>query len=96
MPTPISKKTLKGERVVLDDGQEFLDCRFENCEIVVTGIAPPRIGNCFIDPQCRVSFEGRAVMVLETVSLLYQALGTALEPLLDQIRGSGTGTQWLK
>lgn len=87
--TPIEGKEFKGERIVIDDGQEYRKCTFSNCELVVTGKDALRLGNCRLN-VCSVTFESHAGATLQTLSLLYGAgLSATVEAIFAQVRGEG-------
>jgi hypothetical protein len=93
MTGSIRDKKFVAERVEMDL-HEFNACRFENCELVITGRGPIRLTDCFVDTECHFSFSGYAGRTLESLTGLYAVFPEAIEPILAQIRGDGT--TWLK
>jgi hypothetical protein len=40
----IRDQTFADQRMVIDDGTEFVNCRFESCNVIVTAQEPVRVG----------------------------------------------------
>lgn len=73
--------TFTDQDVVLDFG-EFHDCRFERCNLILHGHAPPTmVGNHVID--CRWSLAGPAANTVSFMAALYQQGGLAKD-LIEQ------------
>lgn len=86
-------KAFKGERVILD-GPVYVDCSFENCQVVITGMNPVKTDNCIFSGPNQITFEGPAFHLLDTLSLLYPHphFQPVIEQLFERIRG--TGIEW--
>jgi hypothetical protein len=73
------------------DGASFYRCRFERCEIVISGFIPCHL----VDPlfvDCRWTVNGPAQNALQLLSALYAAGATALiDATFDEIRGKTPG-----
>ncbi len=69
------------------DGSSFYRCRFERCEIVITGY----VGCNLVDPKfvdCTWTVNGPAQNTLQLLSALYAVGATDLvEATFDEIRG---------
>jgi hypothetical protein len=91
--TIVTDRTYRDERVIIDDGTEFRRCRFENCEIVITGDADLHFYDCASKSDCVILFEARSERILDTLSMLYRWFGGAsgpIEQVLETIRQGGT------
>lgn len=71
--------TFANETVVLDDN-EYLNCTFNNCEIVFRGTASVLLNGVNFN-DCRWTFEGPAGMTINFMTALYQA---GITDLIDQ------------
>ncbi len=73
------------------DGASFYRCRFERCEIVISGFIPCHL----VDPlfvDCRWTVSGPALNTLQLLAALYAAGATALvDATFDEIRGRKPG-----
>lgn len=80
------KKPFRDQSIVLD-GNEYIGCRFERCEIIFTGGSLPKlIGNHFDD--CRYTFDGPAARTVQLMAALYSGGAQQLiEATFETIRG---------
>ena len=86
MPRPVTDLILDGDRVVIDGDQRYVNCTFQNCDVIVSGTGPVQIVNCYFDPTCRVRFEHHAGMVLETLRAICQAMPDIAESVIRSLR----------
>ena len=81
-------KTYRNERVELDGGS-FVNCSFEECEMVYSGGPPPRMEGCRISGGSW-SFAGAAANTVAFMHGLYHGLGEGgrhlIERAFDDIR----------
>jgi hypothetical protein len=91
--TQVTGQTFKAQRIILD-AAEYIDCNFEDCQIVITGINGLQTRNCIFTGVCELRFEGPAFRTLETLSLLHPhpTFQPVIERVIDGIRG--TGIEW--
>jgi hypothetical protein len=79
------KKTFKNETVELD-GNEFIDCKFQGCQLVYSGGPLPRFDGCAFDAS-PFNFQKGAGNALHFLRDLYHAgLSQNVEALFDHIR----------
>ena len=80
------KKPFRDQSIVID-GNEYIDCRFERCEIIYAGASlPTLIRNSF--NECRWTFDGPAARTVQFMSALYGGGGQAvIEATFENIRG---------
>ncbi len=71
--------TFANETVALD-GNDYLNCTFNNCEIVFSGTASVNLNGVNFN-DCRWTFEGPAGMTVNFMTALYQA---GMTELIDQ------------
>jgi hypothetical protein len=71
--------TFTDETVVLD-GNDYLNCTFNNCEIVFNGTAPVTLNGITFN-DCRWTFDGPAGLTITFMTALYQA---GMTELIDQ------------
>jgi hypothetical protein len=79
-------ETFSGQRIVLD-GNAYRNCRFEQCEIIITATASKTVVDCnFVN--CRWDFDGPARTTIQDLIKLYQMPGMApvIENLFNIIR----------
>lgn len=81
----IQNQQFVGERVVLD-GKHFVDCTFENCDLVYRGGVPPNfIRSDFAAP--RFVFEDAAQSTVQFMSAIYNGIDERIiEKTFDEIR----------
>ena len=68
-PPVIQDRWFRGQTIYID-GYTFERCRFDGCQLV-TSMAKFAFRDCFIDPTCRILFDGPA---LKTAKLLMHDL----------------------
>lgn len=70
------------------DGSTFIDCTFESCELVYSGLLPVRIAGCEFKEGITWTFVGAASLTVGFMQSLYKAGATNLiENTFRQIRG---------
>ncbi len=81
------EKTPFIDRSIVIDGNEYLGCEFERCEIIFTGASLPKlVGNKF--NNCRYTFDGPASRTIQFMSALYSGGAQPLiEGTFEVIRG---------
>lgn len=71
------------------DGNDYQDCRFENCKMVFRGGEIPRISGCHFE-NCQWQFEDAAERTLIFMRQLYHGMGAGgaqlIEATLAQLR----------
>lgn len=77
------EETFRGETVELD-GDDFVDCTFEDCDLVYRGGDVPRRveGNTF--RNCRWRFEDAAGRTVEFMAALYRGLDELGEEIVER------------
>ena len=79
-------QTFKDVKVFLDGGS-FYRCRFERCEIVISGL----LGCDLVDPffvDCKWTVDGPAQKIFQLMTAMYSAGAVDLiESTFNQIRG---------
>jgi len=84
-------QTFTDTKVFLD-GASFYRCRFERCEIIISGL----LGCNLVDPRfvdCRWTVSGPAQNVMHLLTALYAAGAVDLiEATFDEIRGKKRAT----
>lgn len=84
----ISAKTLSNVTEVID-GNQYDNCRFENCTMVYRGGEIPHISGCQFD-NCSWQFDGAAERTLLFMRQLYHGMGAGgaqlIEATLDALR----------
>lgn len=73
---------IQKQRVELD-GQEFLKCRFEECQMVYSGGPLPVLEGCVFH-ACRFGFEGAADRTIHMMKGLYHGLGEGGRTLINK------------
>jgi len=81
------KQTFADTSIVID-GNEYVGCRFSQCEIIFAGGSLPNLtNNSFTD--CRWTFDGPAGRTVQFMKALYEGGGKGLvEATFDNIRGN--------
>ena len=83
----MANQTFVGANVQADGGVVYSKCKFVNCTLIFTGIAPIQFDNCALE-NCRWAFAGPAA---NTLSFLKQTYGGGnkemVETLIREIRG---------
>lgn len=73
--------------IELDDA-EFFNCKFQDCNLIYSGGAPPSIVGCSFD-HIRVTFNGAAGNTLALMANLYSGgFRTIIEDTINNIRGN--------
>lgn len=67
-------ETFQG-KTVLVDGNQYINCHFDQCHIVFGGYDPPVMQRCVYE-YCSYGLEGRATLVADWLKHLMQAGGT--------------------
>lgn len=76
------KSTFQGDKVLLDDN-EFIDCTFENCELVFAGTGDVSLsGNVF--RNVKWSFDGAAGRTLQFLKAMYRGAGSGGRDLVEK------------
>lgn len=78
------------ENVVVNfDGYQYVNCKFNHCQLLFTGMGIPNLVNCEIRSDCAWTFAGPAQHVISFLSSLYQTTpaGKALvDSIIESIR----------
>ena len=70
------------------DGNEFIECKFNNCELIFHGTTPSVAEGCSF-PNCTFTFVGSAAYTLAMLSNLYAGGFTKLvEKIFENIRNN--------
>jgi len=81
------KQSIKSQKIIVD-GNEFVSCRFEDCELAFYGFAPFNFESCeFVSSP--FGFAGPAGRALEILQVLYQphtGFQKLVENTLNEIR----------
>ncbi len=81
------QQTLKNLTIQLD-GETFVGCTFESCELVYNGLMSTHFVDCVFGENIRWRFEGPASNTVEFMKALYQSGAAELiENIFRQIRG---------
>jgi hypothetical protein len=73
------------EAVVLD-GKTFVNCRFEDCELIYSGGRPFLFENTSAD-ECTLSFVGRAENTVQTLAMMHRfGMQPFVEDMFEFIR----------
>jgi hypothetical protein len=84
-------ETIANTREVID-GNQYSECRFENCQMVYCGGEIPTISSCHFE-NCKWQFEDAAERTLIFMKSLYHGMGPGgvelIEATLSAIRQSG-------
>lgn len=75
------EETFQGESIELD-GEEFIKCSFEECEIVYAGGEGPRIVNCSFS-RCSWKFDAAAARTISFMRAMYHGMGGAGRQLIE-------------
>jgi hypothetical protein len=82
------QQTYTGETIDVD-GQEFIKCTFQGCDMVYSGGVTPRMQNCEL-VDCRWGFDGAALRTIMFMTALYADFGEGgrrvMEETLENIR----------
>ena len=74
------------------DGNQYVDCTFDHCQIRFSGKAAPQFISCAFN-DCQFSLDGSAAMTIAYLASVYQGLGEGgralVETLFEEIKGSG-------
>jgi hypothetical protein len=74
------------------DGNQYHDCRFENCQLVFRGGELPTINRCHFE-NCKWQFEDAAERTLLFMKSLYHGMGPGgvelIEATLSALRQAG-------
>lgn len=68
------------------DGNQYIECRFENCKVIFRGGEIPHITGCRFD-NCTWLFEGAAERTLMFMRQLYHGMGTGGAQLIEATIG---------
>ena len=79
------KQVFRNQQIELDFN-EFVDCRFENCNVVVRGLAMPAYRNCHFE-ACNFHFDGPAALTLTVLRDFHQNMHEVAELAIKAIRG---------
>lgn len=77
----LSGSQFQGQTVVLD-GNDYADCRFENCTIVFRGETLPELKNCDFH-ECNFRFEDAADRTIAFMKGIYHGLGQGGRDLIS-------------
>lgn len=78
----VQRATFSDSREVID-GNEYIDCRFERCDIVYCGGDIPNIVGCTFD-ACQWHFEDAAERTLAFLHHLYNGMGDEGRAMVEQ------------
>jgi len=70
----IRGKTFTGQRVVLD-GKLFIDCHFQNANLIIEGNGLFEMQTCKIEEDCKLSVEGPGQVLLHTLKMMLYSEG---------------------
>ncbi len=70
----IKNREHTGQRVVLD-GRNFIECKFNNCTLVIEGGGLFQMDRCTISEDCRFAVEGAAKNCLDALKLMLHGGG---------------------
>ena len=70
----IRSKTFTGQRVRLD-GKCFVDCHFQNADLIIEGNGLFEMSNCKIEEDCRLAVEGPGKVLLHTLKMMLHSTG---------------------
>jgi hypothetical protein len=85
--------TFANQRVELDNN-EFIGCKFEECDLLYGGGTPPALVNCSFG-RFRVSFKGAAADTLSFITALYHGgFKPVIEATFDNIRSNPKQKDW--
>ena len=68
--------------VEIIDGNQYTECRFENCQLIYRGGEIPRISQCHFE-NCTWQFEEAAERTLLFMKFLYLGMGTGGKDLIE-------------
>ncbi len=84
----ITKQTFQDTTEILD-GNQYIECTFNNCQIIYRGGAIPSIQGCQFN-DCRWNFEEAAERTLQFMRAIYHGMGAngpqMIESAIDAIR----------
>ena len=64
------------------DGSTFVDCRFENCDLIFSAVLPVHLDRCTFN-NCRPSFIGAANLTIQMMRGVYHGWGPNGRALID-------------
>jgi len=70
----IRGKTFTGQRVVLD-GKIFVECHFNDANLVIEGNGLFEMQNCKIEENCRLAVEGPGQVLLHAIKMMLYSGG---------------------
>jgi hypothetical protein len=74
------------DQTIALDGNQYIGCNFERCNLVYKGNKPTEIGNCSLD-DCRFTFDGPAGNALNLLGALYHGgFQSLVESTFNNIR----------
>ena len=87
-PNTTEGAVLQGITVQLDGGMAYLNCRFENCQLLITGATGKlQIEGCIFDEKCRWNFVAHAGNVFSLMRSMYvSGQRDMIEKLFEAIR----------
>lgn len=68
------------------DHNEFVRCRFEQCNVIVRGLSPLAYTECHFD-GCNFHFDGPAAMTIGVLRELYRSMPAVGELAIRAIQG---------
>lgn len=81
-------ETFRDIRVHLDGGT-FVNCTFENCDLIFSAVLPVHMDRCSFN-NCRPAFIGSAGLAIQMMRGIYHGWGpngrTVIDGIFDQIR----------
>jgi hypothetical protein len=75
-------KQTKSKTTEVIDGNQYTECRFENCQLVYRGGEIPRISRCHFE-NCTWQFEEAAERTLLFLKFLYHGMGIGGKELIE-------------
>jgi hypothetical protein len=90
----IEKKTFENQPINFD-GVQYVNCNFNRCQLMFTGMVMPQMINCQVSPDSGWLFTGPAQNMLSFLSGLDKAgpAGTALVETIFQLIRNGSPSQ---
>jgi hypothetical protein len=79
------KQVFIGQQIQLD-GNEYFDCSFQRCSILMSGLGPFTLHGCSIE-NCRFGVGDPAAHVLRYMAALY-AMGGEAQAMIEQVFNS--------
>lgn len=83
---PAVKQEFKGRKIILD-GNHFIDCTFEDCQLVFRATAPHSLQGCTVSPSSKWELEGSGALTVDFLRGIYKdGQKQPVEEILNRIR----------